>query len=66
MPVGEQCWEEWTLYCSCGRPSVSSRWSYNELSSYFVSKQAHDRGYGSADEIVPLREKSGPHGHGLQ
>ena len=55
MPTVECLSEEWTLYCTCGRPPVSSRWSWNELRLYFVSKQAHARGYGSPEEIVALR-----------
>jgi hypothetical protein len=54
-PLAKGLWEEWTLYCSCGLPSVSSRWRWTELRPYFVSKQAHVRGYGSPEEIVALR-----------
>ena len=58
MPLGAGFSREWTLYCSCGRPPVSSQWSCNELNLYALSNQAHDRGYGSPEEIVPIREKS--------
>jgi hypothetical protein len=50
--------EEWTLYCSCGQPHVASRWCWNELNMYAVSHRAHERGYGSPDEIGMLRKKS--------
>jgi len=46
--------QDWTLYCSCGRPPVSSRWRSNELKIYAVSNQAHERGYGRPEEIVPV------------
>jgi len=49
--------EDYILYCSCGRPPVSSRWRCSELKRYGVSKAAHDRGYGTPAEIVPLRHK---------
>ena len=45
--------EEYILYCSCGRPSVPSRWKWSELGRYSVSKAAHDRGFGTPQEIVP-------------
>ena len=50
--------EEWTLYCSCGKPHVASRWCWDELNMYAVSHRAHERGYGSPDEIGMLRKKS--------
>jgi hypothetical protein len=46
--------EEWTLYCACGRPPISSRWAWNELKLCAVSHQAHDRGFGPPEEIVPV------------
>jgi hypothetical protein len=46
--------EEWTLSCSCGAPS---KWIWNELKLYVVSPQAHDRGYGSPEEVVPAGER---------
>jgi len=42
--------EEHTLYCSCGRPGITCRWS--DLGCYAVSNGAYDRGYGRPDEIV--------------
>src|SRR5262249_24784083 len=44
VPVVEGTWEEWILYCSCGRPPSSSRWSWSDLKMYAVSGPAHDRG----------------------
>jgi hypothetical protein len=46
--------EEWTLYCACGRPPISSRWSCSDLKLYAVSTQAHVRGYGPPEEVVPV------------
>jgi hypothetical protein len=43
---------EYRLYCACGRSPVSGR--CEELKRYAVSKMAHDRGYGSPEEIVPI------------
>jgi len=39
-----------TLYCSCGRPAVTSRWE--ELPTYAVSNGAYGRGYGPPEEVV--------------
>lgn len=52
IPLAAGFSEEWTLYCSCGRPPISSRWNWNELKIYLVSHQAHDRGYGAPEEVV--------------
>src|ERR1700674_5819363 len=40
MPLSVGFSEEWTLYCSCGRLPISSRWNWNELKLYAVSNQA--------------------------
>jgi hypothetical protein len=58
IPVAEGISQEWTLYCSCGRPPSSSRWAWGDLKMYTVSNQAHDRGYGPPEEIVPLGGRS--------
>jgi hypothetical protein len=58
MPLAEGFADEWTLYCACGRPAISSRWSWSDLKLYAVSNQAHDRGYGPPEEIVPVGKKS--------
>jgi hypothetical protein len=54
MPMAEGFAYEWTLYCACGRPPISSRWTWNDLKLYAVSNQAHDRGYGPPEDIVPV------------
>jgi hypothetical protein len=43
--------EEYTLYCTCGRPAVCTKVRYSELKTYTVSKVAHYRGYGTSQEI---------------
>jgi hypothetical protein len=58
MPLAEGFADEWTLYCACGRPPNSSRWSWSELKLYAVSTQAHDRGYGPPEEVVAVDNKS--------
>lgn len=50
--------EEYTLYCSCGRPPVSSRWQCGEMKAYAVSKAAQNRGYGTPEEIVLVDDKA--------
>jgi hypothetical protein len=42
----------YTLYCSCRKPPVPSRWKGSEMKVWEVSKVAHDRGYGTTQEIV--------------
>jgi membrane protein len=42
----------WRPCTGCGRPPISSRWSWTELKMYAVSNQAHGRGYGPPEEIV--------------
>lgn len=49
--------EEYTLYCSCRRPSPSVQWKWREMKPYAVAKAAHQRGYGSCHEIVALGER---------
>ena len=58
LPMVEGFADEWTLYCACGRPPISSRWSWSDLKLYAVSNQAHDRGYGPPEEIVSVDKKS--------
>lgn len=47
--------EEYTLYCSC-RPLTVSRWRWSEVKACEVSKVAHDRGYGTAEELVQVNK----------
>lgn len=51
---GSRAHEEWVLYCSCQSPVASSRWTWDELTTYRVSSQAYRRKYGFPDEITPL------------
>jgi hypothetical protein len=55
IPTVPYLWEEFTLYCACGKPAASSRWRWSELITCKVSKAAHQRGYGTSEEIVLLR-----------
>jgi hypothetical protein len=50
--------EEYILYCSCGRPPAFSRWIGHQVKTYAVSKPAHDRGFGTPEEIVPVGRPS--------
>lgn len=58
VPVSPGSWEDWTLYCACGTPHISSRWSGRELREYSVSPVAHVRGYGAPEEVVAIRRTS--------
>jgi hypothetical protein len=58
VPVAAGGTEEWTLYCMCAKPPSLSRWSWSELRMYAVSSQAHNRGYGRPEEIVPVDRSS--------
>lgn len=44
--------EEYILYCRCGRGP--SRWSGTEVMMCEVSKAAFQRGFGMANEVLPL------------
>ena len=46
--------EEFVLYCSCNRATVTSRWKWSEVTSCEVSREAYERGYGTAEEIVAI------------
>ena len=52
--------EEYTLYCACGLPATVTRWSWSELAKYIVSNGAHQRGFGSRDEITFFSSKESP------
>jgi hypothetical protein len=47
--------EEYTLYCSCGGPSVTSRWIWGDVKTCAVSKVAYRRGYGTPEEVLTMR-----------
>jgi hypothetical protein len=55
LPVAQGSSTEWMLYCACGSPARTSRWSSDELVRYEVSSGAHLRGYGAPDEIIRVR-----------
>jgi len=57
LPLVEGFTEEWTLYCSCGSPAISSQWSWRDLQQYAIPGPAYHRGYGAPDEIVLLSHK---------
>lgn len=47
--------DEYILYCACARPAFASRWRWYEAQTCVVSKAAHDRGYGTDQEITVSR-----------
>ncbi len=49
--------EEFTLYCSCKRPFVVSRWEWSEVKTCEVSRGAYDRGYGNAEDVVEVNDQ---------
>jgi hypothetical protein len=52
------CFEErgvYRLYCSCGKPPVASQ--DRDVKAYAVSNSAHERGYGSSDEILEISDE---------
>lgn len=48
--------EEYVLYCCCQQPPVFNSCKENDLRTYVVSKAAHERGYGTPEEVVALEE----------
>jgi hypothetical protein len=57
-PLTSQPEDEWMLHCPCQRPSICSRWRWSDLKRYDVCTRAHDRGYGSPDEVVQFGSES--------
>jgi len=53
----EGCSDEYALFCSCKKSAAASVWRWNELKTCAVSHVAYERGYGTAEEIVPIRKK---------
>ena len=53
-PLVAGTWHEYILFCSCGCPFTASRWDWSEFKAYAVSKGAHDRGYGTPEEVSPV------------
>ena len=50
--------EEYTLYCTCGKPAVATWCKKSEFQTFKVTAAAHQRGYGTPEEIMPTRGKS--------
>ncbi|HTZ81562.1 MAG TPA: hypothetical protein VMB66_00130 [Candidatus Acidoferrales bacterium] len=57
MPAVHGCSDEYILYCSCRRGSCGTRWKSTEVKTCDVSREAYERGYGTADEILPVDER---------
>jgi len=49
--------EEYTLYCFCEGAQVPSCGRRREVKACEVSKAAHNRGYGTLDEIWPISRR---------
>ena len=54
LPVVAGGSDEYILYCACGTPFTASRWHWREFKACTVFTSAYERGYGTADEIVPM------------
>jgi hypothetical protein len=52
LPIEDGGNAQWTLYCRCIWPPARSSWRATDLKTYDVSGCAHQRGYGSPEEIV--------------
>jgi hypothetical protein len=57
IPTVEGSSEEYALYCSCGRATVATLLTWSEVKTCDVSNAAYDRGYGTPEEIVPIRNQ---------
>jgi hypothetical protein len=57
IPTAHGSSDEYTLYCSCCQPHVSSQWKWSDMKAFAVAKAAHERRYGNGTEIVPVAEK---------
>lgn len=55
LPTRSGAFDTYALYCSCSRLSGPSLWRWNDMMPCAVAKPAYSRGYGTFDEIVPLR-----------
>jgi hypothetical protein len=53
--LSHQTLDQVRLYCVCSDPPSFYAFRWNELKMYAVSNWAHERGYGSPDEIVMVR-----------
>lgn len=52
MPTIPGSMEEYILYCTCAGPAFASLWRWRDVQTCVVSRAAHDRGYGTEQEIV--------------
>jgi hypothetical protein len=52
LPLAQDSFDQWTLYCSCRSPHYPSRWGGDEIKLYRVAKAAHLRGFGGPGEIT--------------
>ena len=48
--------DECVLYCFCQRPPVLNDWKETDVKACVVSKAAHNRGYGTPQEIVAIEQ----------
>lgn len=49
--------EEYTLYCFCEGAHFPSVWKWLKAKPCEVSKSAHDRGYGTLDEVWSITRR---------
>jgi len=54
------CGDECILFCSCKKGSGAVRWKWSEVMTCRVSREAFERGYGDATEIMRVREDDPP------
>jgi len=57
IPAVHGCSDEYILYCSCRRGSPGTRWKTTEVKTCDVSREAYERGYGTAQEILVVDER---------
>jgi len=57
MRTVEGCADEYALYCSCRKSTAASVCRWNEVKTCAVSNAAYNRGYGTVEEIVPIRNR---------
>ena len=57
IPTIKGSLDEYALYCSCRRGSLSTLWRWSEVKTCEVSNAAYERGYGSPDEITPIHHQ---------
>lgn len=57
VPTGGAASEEFTLKCYCSGSHIAHSWKWLTPIPCEVSRTAHDRGYGSVDEVLPIARK---------